>query len=439
MFETLGLFLGSFFDAVIGPNLVVPGEPFMIAAGYQLYTGGYLAVIAVLVGGLLGDQLSFFIGRYYGFSAQKRLLRWQPKIRRPLAQCRLLIKRNSFSVIAFARLLGPIAWVVPFMAGTNHVHWRKFSLYALVGLLLGVGQFVIWGYLLASGVDNVPVLGEIATFVSEHKYTLGLSLVSLALFYFGLKKHWRYAWLKASSFLLAGMLALNYSHFFWFSDDTITSAADTQSKMVDIKGLNFKVFAGQSSIYSAQAVNVIYLGENPASLMQELGWIENKTFSRSELNFSDYVKLLKTNTPPVSDLTWNGQPQELAFQLPGTLTKRTHIRWWNAGIDKQTRETVWIGALSYDNGLTLTPYYGIITILHSVAPDVDTERDKLKTDVFRLSTHWNAESLKLADATAKNAKHDYYTDGNILVVSKQVLFDTFLAANTNSLSSLFDL
>ncbi|MCP8690607.1 LssY C-terminal domain-containing protein, partial [Marinobacterium sedimentorum] len=69
----------------------------------------------------------------------------------------------------------------------------------------------------------------------------------------------------------------------------------------------FKVFAGQSSIYSAQAVNVVYLGETPKNLMQQLGWIENKTFSRSELEFSDYVNLLKTKTPPVSDLMWNGR------------------------------------------------------------------------------------------------------------------------------------
>ncbi|GAL17742.1 Mll0121 protein [Vibrio maritimus] len=100
-----------------------------------------------------------------------------------------------------------------FMAGANHIRWSKFSAYALIGLVLGVGQFVTWGFLLAAGVDNVPILGEAATFVSEHKYTLGLTLVSLALLYFGIKKQWRYSWLKASSLFLAGALALNYSHF----------------------------------------------------------------------------------------------------------------------------------------------------------------------------------------------------------------------------------
>lgn len=422
MFETLGLFFGSLLDALIGPNLVVPGEPFMIAAGYQLYSGAYLAVFAVLLGGLIGDQLSFLIGRRYGFRAQKSLLRWQPKIRRPLARCRLLINRNAFWVIAFARLLGPIAWVVPFMAGANHIRWSKFSAYALIGLVLGVGQFVTWGFLLAAGVDNVPILGEAATFVSEHKYTLGLTLVSLALLYFGIKKQWRYSWLKASSLFLAGALALNYSHFFWWSDDAVVPLTQTQNVEVNLAELDYKVYAGQSTLYAAQALNVVYLGESPVKLMDELGWIQNKTFSRSDIELADYVSLLQQRTPPVSDLLWNGQPQHFAFQLPGTLTHRSHIRWWYAGIDAQTKQTVWVGALSYDDGLKLTPYGGIVTVLHSISPDVDVEREQLKTDVFRLNDRWNAENIQLASVTKNNSQHDYFTDGHVLVVSEQASY-----------------
>lgn len=418
MFETLGLFLGSLLDAVIGPNLIVPGEPFMIAAGYQLYSGVYLAVFAVIAGGLIGDQFSFWIGRHYGFKAQKQLMGWQPKVRRPLARCRLLMNRNAFWVIAFARLLGPIAWVVPFMAGANRIRWSKFSVYALIGLLLGVGQFVAWGYLLAAGVDNVPLLGQWATFLSEHKYTLGVMAATLALLYFAIKKQWRFAWLKASSFLLVSTLALNYSHFFWFSDDLLNPTIEPQTRSVALEELNYKAYAGKSSLYAAQAVNVVYLGETPKTLMEQLGWIENQTFSRNDLEFADYLSLVRNNTPPISDLFWDGQPQHMAFQLPGSLTQRSHIRWWNTGTDTQTQQSVWVGALSYDDGLTLTPYGGIITVLHSVAADVDSERDKLKASVLRLSAEWNAENLHLANITAKNDQHDYFTDGQVLVVSQ---------------------
>ncbi|GAL17741.1 Mll0121 protein [Vibrio maritimus] len=196
----------------------------------------------------------------------------------------------------------------------------------------------------------------------------------------------------------------------------------TQNVEVNLAELDYKVYAGQSTLYAAQALNVVYLGESPVKLMDELGWIQNKTFSRSDIELADYVSLLQQRTPPVSDLLWNGQPQHFAFQLPGTLTHRSHIRWWYAGIDAQTKQTVWVGALSYDDGLKLTPYGGIVTVLHSISPDVDVEREQLKTDVFRLNDRWNAENIQLASVTKNNSQHDYFTDGHVLVVSEQASY-----------------
>ena len=66
MFEGASLFIGALLDALIGPNLFVPGEPFLIAAGYQLHQGIITGVFAVLLGGFLGDQASYFIGRKVG-------------------------------------------------------------------------------------------------------------------------------------------------------------------------------------------------------------------------------------------------------------------------------------------------------------------------------------------------------------------------------------
>ena len=39
MLETISLFFGALLDSTIGPNLFVPGEPFLLAAGYQLHEG----------------------------------------------------------------------------------------------------------------------------------------------------------------------------------------------------------------------------------------------------------------------------------------------------------------------------------------------------------------------------------------------------------------
>lgn len=188
MLETFGLFLGALFDAVIGPNLFVAGEPFLLAAGYQLHQGECYGVIAVLLGGFLGDQTSFFIGRHFGTVVRKKIITWQPRTRRTVARCRLLMKKNGNKVLTFARLLGPVAWVVPFLAGTERIGWRRFTLFSFAGLILGVGQFVVWGWILAAGAERFLFLMRIeAFFVANNRIMLLIALSACLLF--GYKKY----------------------------------------------------------------------------------------------------------------------------------------------------------------------------------------------------------------------------------------------------------
>lgn len=150
--------------------------------------------------------------------------------------------------------------------------------------------------------------------------------------------------------------------------------------------------------------------------MNQLGWIENQTFSRNEIEWTHYLALLKDKTPPVSDLYWRNQPQDMAFQLPGNLMKRSHIRWWNAGLDSNSNQPKWLGAISYDDGLKVTPYSGIVTILHKTDPNVDEERDRLALQIKLAYPSIELVNLPLANAEAMNDQHDYYTDGKILVI-----------------------
>ncbi|RYU46408.1 DedA family protein [Aliivibrio finisterrensis] len=191
MYDSMALFTGALLDALIGPNLFVPGEPFLVAAGFQLHQGVWAGVIAVLLGGLIGDQLSYWIGRRFGRKAQTRLINWQPKTRRPIARCRLLLQRKGNSVLLFARLLGPVAWIVPFIAGVNNIEWRRFSLFASIGLLLGVGQFVLWGYLLSYGIDAFPWMSDMTLFVTEHKQSIVTLLLIVIFFVMAKKFQWK--------------------------------------------------------------------------------------------------------------------------------------------------------------------------------------------------------------------------------------------------------
>ena len=187
--------------------------------------------------------------------------------------------------------------------------------------------------------------------------------------------------------------------------------------------MTYKAFPGLSPIYDAQAINVVYVGESPRELMNQLGWIENQTFSRNDIEWSSYLTLLKDKTPPVSDLYWRNQPQDMAFQLPGNLMKRSHIRWWNAGLDRNSNQTKWLGAISYDDGLKVTPYSGIVTVLHKIDPNVDEERDRLAKQIKSTYPNMELVNLPLANAQVMNDQHDYYTDGKILVIGSTTYSD----------------
>ena len=430
MYDSMALFTGALLDALIGPNLFVPGEPFLIAAGFQLHQGIWTGVIAVLFGGLLGDQLSYWIGRRFGRRAQSWLMQWQPKTRRPIARCRLLLQRKGNAVLVFARLLGPVAWIVPFIAGVNRIKWDRFSLFSTVGLLLGVSQIVLWGYLLAYGIETFPWMESLKIFIDEHLQSLLVASLVTVFIVIGYKYQWKRLVLKSIGLVIIGVSYLNYSHFFWLADD-ISEKLDSTPIVFELSETSFKVFPGVSSIFDAQAMNIVLIGESPVTLMNNLGWIQNKTFSRNDIDIKKYFTLMKGNTPPVSDLFWQGRTQDLAFQLPGYLLKRSHIRWWYAGQKKN--ENVWLGALSYDDGLTITPYRGIVTLLHSVDPDVDKERARFEKSIQTNVSDLVVMKQKISAPIVEDDLHEYFTDGNILIISKVILL-SLTAIETQAVS-----
>ncbi|MDK9771592.1 LssY C-terminal domain-containing protein [Vibrio sp. B181a] len=421
MLEAISLFFGALLDATIGPNLFVPGEPFLLAAGYQLHQGVIWGVVAVLLGGWFGDQLSYFIGKRSGAKAQKKLMRWQAKTRRPIARCRLLMKKRGNTILIFARLLGPVAWVVPFMAGSVNVGWKRFTVCSSIGLILGVGQFVVAGYLLAAGLNTWVPLDSIKFILVEHKLLIASVLIASVFALVAWKKNWSRKWTKSITALVFCLVAANYGHFFYLADDNIEPTDVTGKQPIALNDIGFKVYPGRSNVFDAQAVNLVYVGESPITLMQELGWLENQTFSRNDIELADYASLLKQKLPPVSDLFWNGKPQAMAFQEPGSLLKRSHIRWWQAGLESKSGQPIWVGAISYDDGLKLAHYSGIVTVLHRIDPNVDSERDRLANQIEVSHLRLVGELHSLTQPVAMDSKHDYYSDGNVLLISEPSL------------------
>jgi len=86
-------------------------------------------------------------------------------------------------------------------------------------------------------------------------------------------------------------------------------------------------------------------------------------------------------TAPVSNLFLFGRREDLAFEKPfgPDPSKRHHVRFWKAPtLDEQGRP-LWFGAVTFDRSVGFSHTTGQIT--HHIAPDIDTERDALLSEL----------------------------------------------------------
>lgn len=152
------LFLGALLETVLPFALLLPGELVFLAGSVLagMHQLALLPVVLVLLGGgMAGDHVSYWLGRRYGMTTLQRLDRW-PGLRRLLRRRRRALawlrKRGGRAVFA-ARLSGPISWVMPTLAGASRLRYLTFVRFNTPGVLLGVGQFIVFGYLAGSHVD----------------------------------------------------------------------------------------------------------------------------------------------------------------------------------------------------------------------------------------------------------------------------------------------
>ncbi len=147
------LFFGSFLETIFVLSFFIPGELFFIS-GSALAGMGYLNIWLVsavlIIGGILGDSVSFWIGHKYGTGFYK-FFEDKPVFKRFITAEKLVTYENYFQTKGdkhafFARFLGPISWVFPFIAGSFKVKYKRFVRYNIPGVVLGISQFILIGY-----------------------------------------------------------------------------------------------------------------------------------------------------------------------------------------------------------------------------------------------------------------------------------------------------
>jgi hypothetical protein len=168
-------------------------------------------------------------------------------------------------------------------------------------------------------------------------------------------------------------------------------------------------------------LNVALIGtkEDITTILVKAGWQPADDITmKSTLRIASSTLFKKPyDKAPVSNLFLWGRKQDLAFQQPmKNPRQRHHVRFWQSeDVDDEGRP-LWIGAATFDTKVGFSHTTGQIT--HHIAPDIDTERDKLFKDLeatgFLVGVTW-VEDFHEHGQGHNGGGDPYHTDGHLVV------------------------
>ncbi|WP_051689398.1 DedA family protein [Pelobacter seleniigenes] len=176
------IFLIAFSESLPLIGLLVPGSTLIVLAGFLVVHGkaSLLPLISVsATGALLGDMLSFWLGLRYG-SIFLRLQVFQ-KHHRLVSLSESFFVDHGGKSIFFARFLGPIRGITPFIAGLSGMTRRPFLIYAVISAILWGICYPGLGFFGGSSWQNAQSL-------SGRFGLLILLLLGLTVFHYWVKK-----------------------------------------------------------------------------------------------------------------------------------------------------------------------------------------------------------------------------------------------------------
>jgi membrane protein DedA with SNARE-associated domain len=135
-----------------------PGETMVITAA--LYAGHthnlsvWVIWLVASAGAIIGDNIGYAIGFWGGF---RLLIRYGPKVRLNEAKVKvgiLMFDRYGGRVVFFGRFISILRTYAAFLAGTNHMHWRRFFLFNASGGIIWAAIYSFGFYYAGSALKG---------------------------------------------------------------------------------------------------------------------------------------------------------------------------------------------------------------------------------------------------------------------------------------------
>lgn len=150
------MFVTAFGESFAFLGLVFPGTSLLIAAGALIKSGTlslWPILIGAVVGAVLGDTVSYWIGRRFG----GRLAGIWPFTRNPdlLAGGIRFFGRHGGKSVFIGRFFGPVRAVIPLAAGVMRMPPRLFWIANVTSALVWAPMLLLAGDVIAAAGDKV--------------------------------------------------------------------------------------------------------------------------------------------------------------------------------------------------------------------------------------------------------------------------------------------
>jgi membrane-associated protein len=146
-----------FVDRGAFTGVVVPGELFLALGGIYAGRGKLSIVVVVVVGavaGILGESLSYWLGRNYGV----RITRHLPlanRINKHLDEARDYFRRHGGRTVFIGRYVSVAGTFMPFVAGMSDMPFTRFLLFDVPAIALWASAVSLLGYYFSSQIQLV--------------------------------------------------------------------------------------------------------------------------------------------------------------------------------------------------------------------------------------------------------------------------------------------
>ncbi|NML45440.1 DedA family protein [Ramlibacter sp. G-1-2-2] len=162
-------FIAAYGYAAVLAGTLLEGEMILLLAGWAAHQGHLslpLVMLVAFVGGTVGDQAFFWIGRHWG----RRLLRRWPAARARALYVGKLLRRHDASLVFGIRFMYGLRIAGPIAMGALRLRARRFAIFNALGAAVWAVVVGGLGYVLGHTLEML--LGDLQRYENAVAWTL---------------------------------------------------------------------------------------------------------------------------------------------------------------------------------------------------------------------------------------------------------------------------